>query len=293
MRKEALLKEAAYYQREEKDRVLCLLCPHHCLIGPGKRGLCRTRLNKRGTLYAENYGKVAALHLDPVEKKPLKNFRPGSVILSVGSYGCNMFCPYCQNHDLVYADQKELRQLSLPAEELVQEALRSQKDGNIGLAFTYNEPTVWYETMLEAARLAKKEGLEVVVVTNGLIEADPWDELLAYVDAVNIDLKAFDPKIYKKRLGGFLPTVCQSISMASQRVHVEVTTLMAPAMVGAETVGDIAQYLAGLDPTISLHISRFFPHFKMSNFPPTPLETIKEASRLAKKHLEHVYLGNV
>ena len=287
-------KEARYFDRLEEHRVRCMLCPHHCLIQEGKTGLCATRQNEGGTLKALNYEEVASLSLDPIEKKPLKRFFPGSNILSAGTFGCNMFCPYCQNHTLSRAKAGEIRTRQISAEELVNIAIREKDMGNIGIAFTYNEPTVWYEYVLETSCLAKQHGLVVVLVTNGCIEEKPLLELLPFVDAMNIDLKSMNHETYQKILGGDLRAVKRTIELAHQSVHVEVTTLVVPGLNDSEgELDQVSDYLSEISADIPLHLSRFFPQYKMRHVPPTDSDAIYAAARRARKKLRYVYTGNL
>ena len=180
-----------YYEKLAANTVKCLLCPHECVISEGRTGICRVRRNLSGVLRAESFGKVSALALDPIEKKPLYHFYPGQKILSAGSYGCNLRCPFCQNYEIAQSDVDVMSARNLAPEELVQEAASLFDYGNIGLAFTYNEPFVWYEYVLETAKLARERGLKTVLVTNGMVNEEPLLELLPWIDAMNIDLKAF------------------------------------------------------------------------------------------------------
>lgn len=288
------VKEARYYQKLQDNSVHCLLCPHHCYIKEGQTGLCNTRENQKGTLLALNYEEVASLTLDPIEKKPLRHFHPGSVILSAGTYGCNMFCPYCQNYELSRAKAGSMRISHISAERLVDIALQEKSRGNIGIAFTYNEPTVWYEYVLETAILAKKNNLLVVLVTNGCIEEEPLEELLPYVDAMNIDLKSINATTYRTILKGDFNTTKRSIELAFKSTHVEVTMLMVPGLNDSEGELDKAiSYLASISKEIPLHISRFFPRYKMNHIPATDSDAIYAAARRAQKKLKYVHIGNL
>ncbi|QRN86843.1 AmmeMemoRadiSam system radical SAM enzyme [Clostridia bacterium] len=288
------VKEARYYQKLKDNSTHCLLCPHQCHIKVGEMGLCNTRENKEGRLLALNYEEVASLALDPIEKKPLRRFHPGSTILSAGTYGCNMFCPYCQNYELSRAKPGKLRTNHISASKLVNIARQEKSKGNIGLAFTYNEPTVWYEYVLEAAKLAKENNLLVVLVTNGCIEEEPLRELLPYVDAMNIDLKSINPTTYRKTLKGDICATKRTIELAVQSTHVEITTLMVPGLNDSEGEFDeTLSYLAGISRNLPLHISRFFPRYKMNHIPATDTDAIYAAMRRAKKKLKYVYSGNL
>ncbi len=289
------MKQAMYYESLEDESVLCVLCPHQCRIAKNQWGRCGVRQNQDGMLVTWNYEKLVSLSLDPIEKKPLRRYKPGSWILSAGTFGCNMVCPFCQNYTIARAKPDELPFTTMTAENLVSYAEKSAlEDGNIGLAFTYNEPTVWYEYVLETARLAKKAGLDVVLVSNGLIAEEPLQNLLPYIDAMNIDLKSFQESVYKQTLQGDLATVLRSIEQVQKKVHLEVTTLIVPGMNdGEEEIEAIAGFLSNISPDIPLHISRFFPHYLMQNVPATEIGVIFKAVEIAKKHLRYVYSGNV
>ena len=275
------------------DKATCDICPRACEIEEGKLGFCRARTKRNGKVVCENYARVTSIALDPIEKKPLRRFYPGSKILSVGSYGCNMNCAFCQNSEISMARAEYVEWKQILPDELVSraEALRAQ--GNIGLAFTYNEPLIGYEYVLGCAKLAKEQDLRIVLVTNGMINSDPWTRLLPYVDAANIDLKVFSREGYR-RLGGDLDTVQEAISIAAERIHVEVTTLIVPGLSGdEEMLRREAQWLAGENRDIALHLSRFFPRYHMQNAEPTEPETIHRLARIAREYLPYVYEGNL
>lgn len=272
-------------------KVICELCPHHCALEEGKTGLCRARKNVQGTIISESYGKVTSLALDPIEKKPLSRFCSGSMILSVGSFGCNLRCSFCQNSDIATADSSIQTQYIAP-QTLVDKALELVPRGNIGIAYTYNEPLVGYEYVLDCAKLARENDLKNVVVTNGMICEDPLLELLPYIDAMNIDLKAFTENFYKT-VGGDLETVKNTIRLAAKVCHVEVTTLVIPGENDTvEEMDALSSWLASIDPSIALHISRFFPHWKMNDRGATPVKTVYTLAGVARKHLQYVYEGN-
>ncbi|MGI5979689.1 MAG: AmmeMemoRadiSam system radical SAM enzyme [Oscillospiraceae bacterium] len=271
--------------------MICPLCPHRCALSEGQTGFCRARKNEGGKIRCENYGRLTALALDPIEKKPLARFYPGSRILSAGSYGCNLRCSFCQNYEISMADASAQTDFVSP-EALVEKALALRERGNIGLAFTYNEPLISFEYVRDCAALAQENGLKTVLVTNGMILPEPLEELLPLIDAMNIDLKGFQAEIYR-HMGGDLETVKQTIALASQACHVEVTTLIVPDLNDREEdMEREAAYLASLDPCIPLHISRFFPRYHMTNRSPTPIKTIFTLRDVAAKHLQYVYTGN-
>ncbi len=282
--------EARYWSQEADDKVRCSLCPHRCLVSEGKRGICRVRVNRNGILYALNYGKIGALALDPVEKKPLYHFYPGRTILSAGTFGCNFSCGFCQNYELVAGN---VPTSELEPEKLVDLAEEVKDRGNVGLAYTYAEPFVWYEYVLDTCKLAKARGLKNVLVTNGFVEEAPLEELLPYVDAMNIDLKSFREEFYRRICKGRLGPVMRTIEITSKATHVEVTTLLIPGMNdSAEEIDELAGWLAGVDKNTVLHLSRYHPAREFT-LPPTPVATMYRARDVAKKHLNYVYLGNL
>ena len=274
-------------------RLTCTLCPHACRLRTGETGFCRARWNDGGIIRAKNYGRLTALALDPIEKKPLYHFYPGSCILSVGSFGCNLACPFCQNADIAMAnDQIETEYVAPARLAALAEELRRQPRGNLGVAFTYNEPLIGIEYIMDTAPLLHAAGLAVVLVTNGMISAEPLMRLLPHVDAMNIDLKGWRADFYRW-LGGDLETVKTTIARAAESgVHVEVTTLIIPDHNdAAEDMDAEARWLASLSPAIPLHISRYFPRHRLST-PPTPITDIDRLTEIARRHLRHVHRGN-
>ena len=270
----------------------CELCFLHCDLGEGQTGLCRARGNKAGRIVSLNYGKLTSLALDPIEKKPLRRFHPGSLILSAGSFGCNLRCPFCQNHEISMAGDGMIQTVAVSPKQLAARAAELVPLGNIGVAYTYNEPLIGYEYVRDCAALVHERGLVNVLVTNGTIEEAPWQELLPFVDAVNIDLKGFTTAWYRK-LGGDLETVKRSIALAAEHCHVEVTTLLVPGENdSAEEIRELACWLAGVDANIPLHLSRFFPRYQMTDYPPTSVERVYRLAEEARAYLAHVYTGN-
>ena len=270
----------------------CELCFHHCALDEGQTGLCRARACQDGKIVSLNYGKLTSLALDPIEKKPLRRFHPGSLILSVGSFGCNMRCPFCQNHEISMAGDSGIPTVEVSPEQLAAQAAELVPHGNIGVAYTYNEPLIGYEYVRDCAALVHEQGMVNVLVTNGTVEEEPWRALLPLVDAANIDLKGFTPSWYR-RLGGDLETVKRSIVLAAERCHVEVTTLLILGENDSEEeIRELARWLASISPEIPLHLSRFFPQYQMVDRLPTPVEQVYRLSEAAQEYLSHVYTGN-
>lgn len=270
---------------------ICYTCMHHCRLKPGKRGLCRARINDGGTIRCENYGQVTSLALDPIEKKPLHMFYPGSMVLSVGSYGCNLKCPFCQNHEISMAGASSVETFYFSPKELTAKALSYKKNGNIGVAFTYNEPLVGWEYVRDTARLVKEAGMKNVLVTNGTASMQVLDELLPYIDAMNIDLKGFRQEYYQK-LGGSLDVVKEFISHASEHCHVEITTLIVPGENDSiEEMEEEAAWIASIGQ-IPLHITRFFPRYHMMDRDATEVAQVYRLAEAAGKYLKYKFVGN-
>ncbi|HHY91408.1 MAG TPA: AmmeMemoRadiSam system radical SAM enzyme [Clostridiales bacterium] len=282
------MKGALFYQPFKNQQVQCCLCPHGCRISDGEFGQCGVRKNEKGKLYSLNYGVITAYHLDPIEKKPLYHFYPGSRIFSIGSAGCNLKCRFCQNWEIAHGQPSGIR---MTAEEIV--AIAKTQTQNIGIAYTYNEPSIWYEFVYETAVLAHQEGLKNVLVTNGFIQKEPLKQLLPYIDAMNIDLKAFQDSFYREICGGRMEPVKETIRIAAEQCHVEITTLLIGDLNGsAEEVERLSRWIAEIRPNIPLHLTRYFPAYQMTA-PPTPAHVLTAAQKEAKKHLQYVYIGNV
>ena len=272
-------------------KVTCDLCFHHCTLDEGQTGVCRARANRDGAVVPLNYGRLTALALDPIEKKPLRRFHPGSQILSSGSFGCNLHCPFCQNAGIAAAGAEARTQTCTP-EQLVRAALRLRDQGCIGVAYTYNEPLVGYEYVRDCAGLVRRAGMVNVLVTNGTVAEKPWRDLLPLLDAVNIDLKGFTERWYA-RLGGDLETVKRSIVLAAQSCHVEVTTLVVPGENDSEEeMRALSAWLASVSQDIPLHVSRFFPRHRMQDRSPTPVSAVYRLAEVARERLRYVYTGN-
>ena len=276
----------AAHWRTEGGSVRCELCPHRCLLSEGKQGICGVRENRDGRLFALTYGKVAAVQVDPVEKKPLFHFYPGKSILSVGSAGCNFRCGFCQNYHLV---EKSVPLTSVPIPDLVRAARR---EGAIGISYTYNEPLIWFEFVVDCAREFRKAGMANVLVTNGYVSPEPLAEILPLVDAMNIDLKSMDAAFYRKICGGELAPVLDTIRESAKATHVEITTLLVTGENDSEeAVRAVVDFVAGVDPEIPLHLSRYMPMYRFTA-PSTPPERLAAALRIARERLPYVYVGN-
>ncbi len=287
-------KEASYWEKAGDGKTRCFLCPHHCLIVQGNSGLCRVRENEGGTLFAASYGLVSSLALDPIEKKPLNRFYPGSLILSAGSVGCNFACPFCQNYSIACAgpDMEGIRYV--PPEELAESAAALKQKGNIGVAYTYNEPMIWYEYVLDAAKAVHERDMKNVLVTNGYVSKEPLGQLLPYIDAMNIDLKSYNAGFYKNIVRGGLAEVKETIAVSAKACHVEVTTLVIPGLNDSmKEMKEMARWLANISPDLPLHLSRFFPRHDMTDRPPTSRQTLNELAITAREYLNHVYIGNI
>ncbi len=283
---------------------VCQVCFRHCDIPEGKTGFCGARVCRSGAVVPGNYGKITSAALDPIEKKPLARFYPGSRILSVGSYGCNLRCPFCQNHEISWsAEAMEYARTAdrVTPEEIRDSALYYRKDGNIGVAFTYNEPLIGWEFVRDTAKLVHEAGMVNAMVTNGTAELSVLEELLPYIDAMNIDLKGFTDRYYRDVLGGDRKTVMEFIARAVQDCHVEITCLIVPGENDSEEeIREMSRWIAGLTDrsgrvigeNIPLHISRFFPRFRMTDRNATDVRTVYRLADTAGEYLRHVYRGN-
>jgi len=278
--------KVASHWRPEGDAVRCGLCPHRCRIAPGKRGVCGVRENRGGVLFACTYASVSAVAVDPVEKKPLFHFHPGASILSIGSVGCNFRCEFCQNWHLV------LRRVPVEPVRIEDLLLAARREGSVGIAYTYNEPFIQFEFVLDCAKAFRAAGQKNVLVTNGYVEPEPLAELLPFVDAMNIDLKSMDPAFYRKICGGSLEPVLETIRTAAKATHVELTTLLYTGHNDADdSIRNVVDFVERTDPEIPLHLSRYFPQHR-ATAPPTPQERLDSAYRIARERLPFVYVGN-
>ena len=293
------MRDSSAKKRQEKKT--CEICPKACVLGPDQVGFCGARGNVDGEIIALNYGRVAAMGLDPIEKKPLWRFHPGSRVLSVGSYGCNLRCPFCQNSSLSMEWQDEWveatgnyysRYETIMPDKLIDLALAARSKGNIGIAYTYNEPVVGYEYVYDCSILAREAGLKNILVTNGYCNEKPWKDLLTYIDATNIDVKGFTEEFYHK-VGGELRVVMKNVEAAVEECHVEITCLIIPGENDdPREMEEMSKWIASMNPEIPLHISRFFPQYKMNEKPPTSRETIDKLAAIAGERLKYVYKGN-
>ena len=277
---------------------VCEVCFRHCEIKEGGLGFCKARTCRDGKAVPYSYGKITSLALDPIEKKPLRRFYPGSKIISVGSFGCNIRCPFCQNSEISWSDEVPLmaqRAAFVSPEELVKIALKYQDHGNIGVAYTYNEPLVGYEYVRDCARLVKEAGMKNVLVSNGTAELSVLKEIVPYIDAMNIDFKGFTDAYYNGLLKGNRRQVMEFIQEAVKHCHVELTTLIVPGENDSvEEMRDISKWIASLENgrNIPLHISRFFPCFHMTDREATDVRKVYELAEVAREQLEYVYTGN-
>ncbi len=281
-------KEAKYYTSISDDKVKCLLCPHNCVIKNDKAGICGVRKNINGKLFSTIYGETTGASMDPIEKKPLYHFYPGKDILSIGTKGCNLKCPYCQNWHI--SQDLSVRTSYIEPADIAD--IADEKD-SIGIAYTYSEPFIWFEYILDYSKVIRSKGLKNVFVTNGFIETDPLNELLDYSDAMNIDLKSFRDETYKKVQKGNLQKVLQTIQMAHKKCHIELTTLAVTGM--NDDLGELHEmidWISSLDKNIPWHISRYYPNYKY-DAPPTDIDFMLKLHDEAMKKLNYVFCGNI
>ena len=289
------MREALFYQKLDAQKVRCELCPHYCVIADGQRGICGVRENKAGTLYSLVYGLVAAASVDPIEKKPLFHFLPGSTSYSLSTVGCNFRCDFCQNFGLSQSPReldKIIGQERTP-EQVVDAAVESRCQS---ISYTYTEPTIYFELAFDTAKIAVENGLKNVFVTNGFMTVETIETIAPYLAAANVDLKSFRDEFYKKQCGAGLNPVLESLKkMKEMGIWVEITTLLIPTLNDSkEELNDIAQFIAGLGIETPWHISRFYPQFKIQNLPVTPLSSLHLAAEIGKRvGLKYVYSGNV
>ena len=283
-------KECSLYKKEKANKVRCIACSHRCLIAENKTGICGVRKNIKGRLYLMVYGKLVAQHVDPVEKKPLYHFFPGSKAYSIGTIGCNFQCGFCQNFDI--SQVRNIIGLGTTPEEIVREAIKNKCES---IAYTYNEPTIYIEFVRDIARIAKKKGLKNILVTNGYQTPECISFLAPYIDAMNIDLKSFSDKFYIKNCKARLNPVLEAIKLAyKKRIWIEITTLLIPRENDSEKeMAQIAKFISSVGKDVPWHISRFFPTYKMAEKEPTGISSLMKAYEIGRKCLNYVYIGNV
>lgn len=284
----------ALYWETKKDKVQCKLCPHNCIIAKGKTGLCKVRKNIDDKLFSMVYAKAVAVNVDPIEKKPLYHFMPGSKSLSVGTVGCNLFCIHCQNWDIARGNPEKVPAIDLSPKQIINLA---KEKGAESISYTYNEPTVFFEYAIDCAKLAKKEGIKNIIVTNGFINHKPANEFIKYMDAANIDLKSFNDDFYKKICKGNLSAVLETLKLFyknNKKIWIEITNLIIDEKNDTfKELDAMVRWISeNLSRSIPIHFSRSFPMYKMQDISPTPENTLIRARNIAMKHLDYVYIGN-
>lgn len=281
-------KLAQYFESSQDGVVTCRLCPALCVLPNGKTGICGCRFNKDGQLFTDNYGEAVSIAVDPIEKKPLYHFHPSKNILSTGANGCNFKCVNCQNWTI---SQEKVQTSYLSPEQLVSTA---KKYNSIGVAFTYTEPMIWFEYIMDTAPLLKNAGLKVVLVSNGYINQKPLMELIEYVDAFNIDLKGINPEFYKKICKGLLEPVLENIKyIYNSQTHIELTNLIIPGKNDSdEDITSLVNFISSISDMIPLHFSAYHPDYKL-DIEATPMKTMLKAKKIAQEKLKFVYLGNI
>ncbi|MGV8162489.1 MAG: AmmeMemoRadiSam system radical SAM enzyme [Candidatus Nanoarchaeia archaeon] len=287
-------KECYCYEKLEESKVKCLVCAHKCLISDGLSGICEVRENVSGKLYSKVYNKIVAQHIDPIEKKPLYHFLPGSKTLSVGTVGCNFNCVFCQNHSISFPGEKlKLSGEPMSPRDIVDLAI---KNGCQSIAYTYTEPTIFLELVIDTSKIAKQKGLKNILVTNGYMTKDALDLLSETIDAVNIDLKGFSESFYMKNCKAKLEPVLETIKELNKtNMWLEITTLLIEGENDSELeLRNLTKFIARIDREIPWHISRFFPMHKMQNIPSTNMASLKRAQEIGQEEgLKHIYLGNI
>ena len=291
---EESLHPAKYYQILDNNMVQCLLCPRQCLLSPGQRGVCRVRQNIDGQLYSLSYGNVASANLDPIEKKPFFHVLPGSKAFSIATAGCNLQCVFCQNWQISQVFPEDIQSQYMLPEQVVEQALAS---GAQSIAYTYSEPIIFFEYIIDIAKIARQKGLKNVVISAGYINGEPLRELCQYIDAIKIDLKAFKQSFYDKMTGGQLAPILRNLKIIQEEdVWLEIVNLVIPGENDSpEEIRQMAEWIKdNLGDEVPLHFTRFHPMYKLQNLPPTPEETLKKAREIALAvGLKYVYTGNI
>jgi len=285
------MREALFYKKLKDKKVQCFLCPHNCIISPSKRGICNVRENNNGILYSLTYGEPCTINIDPIEKKPIYNFLPGTKTLTIATMGCNLSCKQCQNYHI--SKTEIFTQPFVPPEKIIELALKNKTPS---ISYSYTEPTIFYEYMLDIAKLAKKNKIKNILVSNGYISQKPLKELCKYIDAANIDLKAFTDEFYKKTCKASLKPVLETLkTLKKEKVHLEITNLIIPTL--NDNLKDIEKMCIWIKENLGkdtpLHFSKFFPMYQLKDIPQTPLSTLEKVKKIADKYLSHVYLGNI
>ncbi len=282
------MRQADFYKRESNGKIRCLLCPHSCLLVEDESGICLGRVHQEGQLLANSYGQITGIAIDPIEKKPLYHYQPGNKILSIGTYGCNLNCRWCQNSHI---SQSQPASEYLNPEKLAERSLSS---GSIGVAFTYNEPVIWYEYIMDAAPLIHEQGGSVVLVSNGFIEEGPLLQLIPHIDAINVDLKFMSEKLYRKYSSGSAKIIKRNIEiLAESDVHLELTHLLVSGLVdNVFHLEELTGWVGAINENIPLHLSRYFPQHNWDESA-TDSELLDQTKEIAEKNLNFVYLGNI
>lgn len=287
------MKEALYYKKLKDKIVNCQLCPRNCIIRDGERGDCKVRENQKGKLYSLVYGKPCSVGVDPIEKKPLFHFLPGSKVYSIGTAGCNLHCKACQNWSIAQVGPEEVSSVDMSPEDVVEEA---EKSGCKSIAYTYNDPIIFYEYVLDCAKLAKEKGIKNILVTNGFINKEPLERLCKVVDAVNVDLKGINNKFYRKYTLAWIEPILESLKIFKRnKIWIEITNLIIPGANDKEKeIEELCKWISkNLGRHVPLHFSRFFPCYKLKHLEETPVGVLLKAKDIGEKYLDYVYIGNL
>jgi pyruvate formate lyase activating enzyme len=290
----AVLEKEAMLWAPKNGNIRCSLCSHRCVIKDKKRGICQVRENRDGKLYTLNYALASSAVPDPIEKKPLYHFHPGTSVFSLGTVSCNFRCLHCQNFSISQAsiDESMGFLVEYPPEGVIELAKQYNCQG---VAWTYNEPTIWFEYSYDTSKLAKEEGMYTAYVTNGYMTEEALDKIDPYLDAMNIDVKAFTNEFYKEIVGAKLQPVLDTVERAAKKdIHMELTYLVIPTKNdSSEEIGDFVDWVAGIDENIPVHFSRFHPDYQLTEIEATPMDTLENARKIGFEKLKYVYTGNV